>query len=85
MLEFVMLERLVLLVALGLLPQAGSLSPPGAPGVPPLVPGSATHAVFVNTSGLVEVGQGGEAVMECVTRNLANNNLVRSKWWSEVV
>ena len=33
----------------------------------------------------VEVGQGGEAVMECVTRNLANNNLVRSKWWSEVV
>ena len=82
MLEFVMLERLVLLVALGLLPQAGSHSPPG---VPPLVPGSATHAVFVNTSGLVEVGQGGEAVMECVTRNLANNNLVRSKWWSEVV
>ena len=60
------------LLGLSLLTMAGSRSPlpdpgSGAPGL---------QVAFVNTSGLVRVAEGEEAVMECVTRNLANNHLV---------
>ena len=67
-----MTDRLALL-GLSLLTMAGSRAPRPDPGATLSGSGEVT---FVNTSGLVRVTEGEEAVMECVTRNLANNHLV---------
>ena len=67
-----MTDRLALL-GLSLLTMAGSRAPRPDPGATLSGSGEVT---FVNTSGLVRVQEGEEAVMECVTRNLANNHLV---------
>ena len=72
-----MMDRLALL-CLCLLTMAGSRSPRPDPTPGPLS-GSGAEVAFVNTSGLVRVREGEEAVMECVTRNLANNHLVSEK------
>ena len=67
-----MTDRLALL-GLSLLTMAGSRAPRPDKGATLSGSGEVT---FVNTSGLVRVQEGEEAVMECVTRNLANNHLV---------
>ena len=67
-----MTDRLALL-GLSLLTMAGSRAPRPDQGATLSGSGEVT---FVNTSGLVRVQEGEEAVMECVTRNLANNHLV---------
>ena len=68
-----MTDRLGLL-CLTLLTMAGSRAPLTSPG--PLSGSGGAEVSFVNTSGLVTVAEGEEAVMECVTSNLANNHLV---------
>ena len=40
---------------------------------------SSSEVSFVNTSSIVRVAMGQEAVMECATENLANNHLVRDR------
>ena len=72
-----MTDRLAQL-CLCLLTMAGSRSPRPDPTTGPLS-GSGVEVAFVNTSGMVRVTEGEEAVMECVTSNLANNHLVSEK------
>ena len=68
-----MTDRLALM-CLCLLTMAMSRSPLTTDPGP--LSGSPAQVTFVNTSGLVRVREGEEAVMECVTSNLANNHLV---------